>query len=63
MLTQSFRRSESGRSQHRRSTGKLADLVVLEDNPPADIANLSHATAVFKNGHECTPAELMSTVH
>jgi imidazolonepropionase-like amidohydrolase len=45
------------------AAGKLADLVVLERDPLADVANLSSATAVFKDGHEFTPAELMSSVH
>ena len=43
--------------------GKLADLVVLASDPLADVANLSSATAVFKDGHEFTPAELMSSMH
>ena len=43
--------------------GKLADLVILEDDPLADVANVSHASVVFKDGHEFTPAELMSSLH
>lgn len=43
--------------------GKLADLVILEDNPLTDVANLSHAAVVIEDGHEFTPAELLSTVH
>ena len=43
--------------------GKLADLVVLDTDPLADVWNLSHASFVLKDGHVFTPKELMSTVH
>ncbi|HXO15615.1 MAG TPA: amidohydrolase family protein [Steroidobacteraceae bacterium] len=43
--------------------GKLADLAVLDADPLADVANLSHASLVFRDGHAFTPAELMSAVH
>jgi imidazolonepropionase-like amidohydrolase len=45
------------------AAGKLADLVVLDADPLVDVANLSHASFVFRNGQEFTPAELMSSVH
>ena len=45
------------------AAGKLADLVVLDADPLVDVANLSHASFVFRNGHEFTPAELMSSLH
>jgi len=43
--------------------GKLADLVVLDADPLTDTANLSHASFVFRGGHEFEPAQLMSSVH
>lgn len=43
--------------------GKLADLVILDADPLMDSANLSHASTVFKDGHEFTPAELMRALH
>ncbi|HEX4388616.1 MAG TPA: amidohydrolase family protein [Steroidobacteraceae bacterium] len=43
--------------------GKLADLVVLDADPLADVANLSHASLVFKGGQEFRPPELMGAVH
>ena len=45
------------------AAGKLADLVVLDADPLVDVANLGHASFVFRNGHEFTPAELMSSLH
>ncbi|HEY0768634.1 MAG TPA: amidohydrolase family protein, partial [Steroidobacteraceae bacterium] len=45
------------------AAGKLADLVVLDADPLADVANLSHASFVFKDGHEFRPTELMSSLH
>ena len=42
--------------------GKLADLVVLDADPLADVANLSHASLVYKGGHEYRPQELMSAL-
>jgi imidazolonepropionase-like amidohydrolase len=44
------------------SVGKLADLVILDADPLADTANLSHASAVFKDGRQFKPAELMSAL-
>ncbi len=41
---------------------KLADLVVLDADPIADIWNLSRASFVLRGGHVFTPRELMSTV-
>ena len=43
--------------------GKLADLVLLDADPLTDTANLSHASAVFKDGREFEPKELMSALH
>ena len=43
--------------------GKLADLVLLDADPLTDTANLSHARAVFKDGREFEPKELMSALH
>jgi imidazolonepropionase-like amidohydrolase len=43
--------------------GRLADLVILDADPLADTANLSHASAVFKDGREFNPKELMSALH
>jgi len=45
------------------AAGKLADLAVLDADPLADVANLSHASLVFRDGHEFIPAELMNAVH
>ena len=45
------------------AAGKLADLVVLDADPLVEVANLSHASIVFRNGHEFTPAGLMSSLH
>jgi imidazolonepropionase-like amidohydrolase len=42
--------------------GKLADLVLLDADPSADVANLSHASLVIRDGRTYTPAELLSTV-
>jgi imidazolonepropionase-like amidohydrolase len=42
--------------------GQLADLVLLDADPLADVGNLSHATLVVHDGHAATPAELLSTV-
>jgi imidazolonepropionase-like amidohydrolase len=39
--------------------GKLADLVVLDADPLADLANLSRASYVFRDGRAFRPAELM----
>jgi imidazolonepropionase-like amidohydrolase len=45
------------------AAGKLADLVVLDADPLIDVANLSHASYVFRGGHEFSPTELMRSVH
>lgn len=42
--------------------GKLADLVVLEGNPLADLDNLSHAYRVIKNGNVFDPAALIASI-
>lgn len=42
------------------AAGQRADLVVLDADPLADSANLSHASVVVKDGREFTPAELLS---
>ena len=42
--------------------GYLADLVLLDSDPLADVANLSHASVVFEDGREFLPAELMRSV-
>ncbi|HTD12768.1 MAG TPA: amidohydrolase family protein, partial [Steroidobacteraceae bacterium] len=39
--------------------GKLADLVVLDADPLADLANLSRASYVIRDGRTFRPAELM----
>jgi imidazolonepropionase-like amidohydrolase len=42
--------------------GKLADLVVLDANPLDDVANLSKARIVVKDGKVFRPAELMRSI-
>ena len=42
--------------------GRLADLVVLDADPRADLANLSRASYVIRDGHTFRPAELMRSV-
>jgi imidazolonepropionase-like amidohydrolase len=42
--------------------GQLADLVILDADPLADVGNLSHASLVIRDGHPFTPTALMSTV-
>ena len=42
--------------------GKLADLVVLDADPLADVANLSRASYVLRDGRALRPAELMQQV-
>lgn len=42
--------------------GQLADLVILDADPLADVGNLESASLVVRDGHAFTPAELMSTV-
>jgi imidazolonepropionase-like amidohydrolase len=44
------------------AAGQLADLVVLDADPLADVANLSHASFVYKGGQEYRPQELMSAL-
>ena len=45
------------------AAGKLADLVIVKEDPLADITNMSSATRVFKDGKEFTPADLLSHLH
>jgi imidazolonepropionase-like amidohydrolase len=42
--------------------GKLADLVVLDADPLADLANLSRASYVLRDGRVFRPAELLQSV-
>jgi len=42
--------------------GKLADIVLLDADPLAGVANLSRASLVIKNGQAFDPAQLMSAV-
>ena len=42
--------------------GKLADLVLLDADPLADVANLSHATRVFKGGVGYEPKALIDSI-
>jgi imidazolonepropionase-like amidohydrolase len=42
--------------------GKLADLVILDADPLADVGNLSHAYRVLKGGVVYDPAELMRSI-
>jgi imidazolonepropionase-like amidohydrolase len=42
--------------------GKLADLVVLDADPLADVANLSRASYVLRDGRTWRPAKLMEPV-
>jgi imidazolonepropionase-like amidohydrolase len=44
------------------TVGKLADLVVLDADPLADVQNLSHAWRVLKGGVVYDPVELMKSV-
>jgi imidazolonepropionase-like amidohydrolase len=44
------------------TVGKLADLVVLDADPLADVQNLSHAYRVLKGGAVYDPVELMKSV-
>ncbi|HKD54300.1 MAG TPA: amidohydrolase family protein [Steroidobacteraceae bacterium] len=44
------------------SAGQLADLVILDADPLADVGNLSRGSLVIRDGRTFTPAELMSTV-
>ena len=43
--------------------GRLADLVVLDADPLADVSNLSRISRVLKDGHSFVPAELMRSLH
>ena len=38
--------------------GRLADLVILEADPLADVVNLSRVSRVIKDGRAFSPAEL-----
>ncbi len=42
--------------------GMLANLVILDDDPLADLANLSHAWRVVKNGRLLDPRELIASL-
>ena len=42
--------------------GKLADLVILDADPLADVGNLSHAYRVLKNGVVFDPKELVDSI-
>jgi imidazolonepropionase-like amidohydrolase len=42
--------------------GYLADLVLLDSDPLADVANLSHPSVVFEDGRQFLPAELMQSL-
>ena len=42
--------------------GKLADLLVLDADPLADLANLSRASYVFRDGRVFRPADLMRSL-
>jgi imidazolonepropionase-like amidohydrolase len=42
--------------------GKLADLVILDADPIADLANLSHAYRVIKDGKVFDPVALMASI-
>jgi hypothetical protein len=43
--------------------GKLADLLILDADPLADVQNLSRISRVIKGGWIFTPGELMKAVH
>jgi len=43
--------------------GKLADLVVLDADPLADLQNLSRASYVLRDGRVFRPAELLQSLH
>jgi len=42
--------------------GKLADLVILDADPLADVANLSRVNRVFKDGKSFVPADLIRSL-
>jgi imidazolonepropionase-like amidohydrolase len=42
--------------------GRLADLVILDDDPLRDSANLSHIRRVIKDGIVFDPIELMRSI-
>lgn len=44
------------------AVGRLADLVILDADPLADLGNLSHAHRVLKGGVVYDPAELMRSI-
>ena len=44
------------------ATGKQADLVVIDGNPAANIADIAHVTLVFKQGVGYDPAKLIESV-
>jgi imidazolonepropionase-like amidohydrolase len=43
--------------------GRLADLVILDANPLANVSNLSKISRVIKDGQGFTPTELMHSLH
>jgi imidazolonepropionase-like amidohydrolase len=43
--------------------GSLADLVILDADPLANVANLSKISRVIKDGQGFTPTELMNSLH
>ena len=45
------------------ATGKAADLVVIEGNPAARIADIRKIKLVFKDGAGYDPAKLIDSVH
>ena len=42
--------------------GKLADLLILDADPLADVNNMSRINRVFKDGHSFLPAQLMQSL-
>jgi imidazolonepropionase-like amidohydrolase len=44
------------------ATGQLADLVILDADPLADVANLSHAVEVMKDGKLFSPEVLVRPI-
>ncbi len=42
--------------------GRLADLVILDDDPTVDVENLSHTHRVVKDGHVFEPEALMRSI-
>ena len=42
---------------------RLADLVILDADPLANVTNLSKVSRVIKDGQGFTPTELMNSLH